>query len=562
MKIVKFSFPYPKFPVTRQTSNSLNVWRDYQFVMNDDTLKEADYWVVFEDLLSLEEKVICPKENTIFITGEGTATGGYDIKALSQFNHIITCQKQIRLPNTHYFHTANPWFVGKSYQELITQKEVKKTKQISVICSNVQLTEGHRLRYNFCLRLKEYFGDRIDLFGRGIRDFEDKWEVLADYKYSVVIENSVEENWFTEKLYDCFLAHTFPFYHGCPNITDYFSEKSFFKIDINNFEETIKSIESVLNDENHYEQCLEDIIEAKNTYLNNYNIYPLITNFIEKNNLDRYTNKVKVCIKSRNNPHHSKISLKQHLRNLFRKIPILGNIWYYRNLGLEHEKEQKEQKIQKEQELKAYLRSNDYIQYHRCEPWFAAHGDKKLNLTCNGLDNNSVVFDLGGYEGQWASDIFAKYLCNIFIFEPYKEYANNITQRFLYNDKIKVFDFGLAHQTFTSKLSSSNNASSMFITNAENFVEIQLVKAMDFLKENNITQIDLLKMNIEGGEYDLLEHLIDTGFIINIKNIKVQFHDFIIENAKQRMNNIQEKLSITHKLIYQYEFVWEHWELK
>ena len=70
-----------------------------------------------------------------------------------------------------------------------------------------------------------------------------------------------------------------------------------------------------------------------------------------------------------------------------------------------------------------------------------------------------------------------------------------------------------------------------------------------------------MKINIEGGEYDLLEHLIETGFVKNIFDLQIQFHDFI-PNARGRMENIQKKLKKTHKLSYQYEFVWESWKLK
>ena len=70
----------------------------------------------------------------------------------------------------------------------------------------------------------------------------------------------------------------------------------------------------------------------------------------------------------------------------------------------------------------------------------------------------------------------------------------------------------------------------------------------------------MIKINIEGSEYDLLEHLIETYFIANIGNIQVQFHNFI-DNAKERMRNIQTNLAKTHKLTYQYEFVWENWKL-
>ena len=69
-----------------------------------------------------------------------------------------------------------------------------------------------------------------------------------------------------------------------------------------------------------------------------------------------------------------------------------------------------------------------------------------------------------------------------------------------------------------------------------------------------------MKVNIEGGEYDLLEGLIENGLTARIRNIQVQFHDFV-PNAYERMKNIQLSLSKTHKITYQFEFVWENWEL-
>ncbi|TAF63062.1 MAG: FkbM family methyltransferase [Cytophagales bacterium] len=555
MKTIKFSFPYTNWPVQRQTPQHSGVWKDYNFIINNDDLKEADYWVVFEDILKDKEKVKCPKENTIFITGEGTATGTYDDRFLRQFNHIITCQKRIKINNTHYFHTANPWFVGKSYDELIQAEEVKKTKNISLICSDKQFTEGHKQRYDFCMQLKQYFGDRLDLFGRGINDFDDKWDTLADYKFSIAIENNVEEDWFTEKLYDCFLSETIPIYYGCPNIDNYFSPESIVKIDINDIEKAIQTIENVLSNENFYQERLKDLQTNKIKYLDNYNIYPLIVNFIENNSLHTKNPKSRtVVLKKRTE--QKPMSIKQKMKDLVKKIPIIGDIWHYRNLGLAYEQKNKLENKHLDKN------SNDYIQFVRCQPWFANNGDKKLNLTCEGLNEDSVVFDLGGYEGQWASDIFGRYACNVYIFEPYKLYFENIQKRFEKNPKIKVFNIGLSNDEYTSKLYLSNDASSMFNKKSETFVEIEIKKAITFFDKNNITKIDLMKINIEGGEYDLLDHIIATGYINNIHHLKIQFHDFIIENAKERMNKIQEKLSLTHQIVYQYEFVWEHWELK
>jgi hypothetical protein len=91
--------------------------------------------------------------------------------------------------------------------------------------------------------------------------------------------------------------------------------------------------------------------------------------------------------------------------------------------------------------------------------------------------------------------------------------------------------------------------------------EITLMSAADFIRDTGIQNIDLMKINIEGAEYDLLEHVIETGFIRCIKNIQVQFHDFV-PNAEQRMKSIKTRLEHTHSLTYQYPFVWENWSIK
>jgi FkbM family methyltransferase len=198
------------------------------------------------------------------------------------------------------------------------------------------------------------------------------------------------------------------------------------------------------------------------------------------------------------------------------------------------------------------------IQALRVAPWLADNGDKTYRLDYN-LNENSVVFDLGGYEGQWASDIFSKYTCFIYVFEPFDLYAKKIAQRFLMNPKISAFNYGLSNRNMIAQLGINNDASSVFKPGDET-VDISLVKIEDFLMLMQLSHIDLMKINIEGGEYDILEHLIENKLISKIENIQVQFHDFV-PDAENRMQEIQRKLSLTHKLTYQYIFVWENWTL-
>jgi hypothetical protein len=95
----------------------------------------------------------------------------------------------------------------------------------------------------------------------------------------------------------------------------------------------------------------------------------------------------------------------------------------------------------------------------------------------------------------------------------------------------------------------------------EKFEEIQLKNVVEFIKENSVLHIDLIKINIEGAEYDLLDQLLESELHEIITNIQIQFHDFI-PFAETRRDAIREKLARTHELCWDYPFVWESWELK
>jgi hypothetical protein len=117
----------------------------------------------------------------------------------------------------------------------------------------------------------------------------------------------------------------------------------------------------------------------------------------------------------------------------------------------------------------------------------------------------------------------------------------------------------LAGATKTDRISLLDNGSSLFVR-ADNSIIIQLKSIIDFLDEHKIKNVDLIKINIEGGEYELLEKLIEEDKISIFNNIQVQFHDFVIPNAKERMVQIQSRLKSTHFITYQFEFVWENWK--
>lgn len=195
-------------------------------------------------------------------------------------------------------------------------------------------------------------------------------------------------------------------------------------------------------------------------------------------------------------------------------------------------------------------------QARRVAPWHLINGDKTLRLNYD-LSADSVVFDIGAFEGSWASDIFAIYLCQIYAFEPVKQYSEALTKKFAKNPKIKIYPFGLSGKNYQTEIAVAAESSSIFKTSS-NTESIRLVDITQFINDQGLKHIDLMKINIEGGEYDLLDRLISSELINSIDNLQIQFHDFV-PDAELKVQKLREQLAKTHQLTYQYDFVWENW---
>lgn len=165
------------------TVNNSGEFKNCLFKVNEET-KKADYWVVFEEFDD-KEVVEELKYDTIFIAGEASSIKKYNQKFLNQFDHVITCQKSLYHQSKFLMSPGHAWFSNKTYDELNSIRAVEKTKLLSIVVSNKNITQGHKDRLEFCLKLKERLGDKVDLFGRGFNDF--------DYKPNTKLADGIKE---------------------------------------------------------------------------------------------------------------------------------------------------------------------------------------------------------------------------------------------------------------------------------------------------------------------------------------------------------------------------------
>ncbi|MDG1998048.1 MAG: FkbM family methyltransferase [Amylibacter sp.] len=190
---------------------------------------------------------------------------------------------------------------------------------------------------------------------------------------------------------------------------------------------------------------------------------------------------------------------------------------------------------------------------------FRADNGEARRMDLSFLESNDVVFDFGGFKGEWALHAFNHNGPTVHVFEPHPTFAAAIAERFKDNNKIISHALALGTADGTLDLSDDGDASSA-LTTRENAVTGRVQKAADFLAKLE-PPVALAKLNIEGGEYDLLPALDQADWLRHIVKLQIQFHIYSEDDIARR-DAIHRTLEKTHTCDWEYPFVWEQWTLR
>lgn len=132
----------------------------------------------------------------------------------------------------------------------------EKTRFMSCLCSHKYLTDLHKVRYDTCQMFKNY--ENFDLFG----PFDDNHRIdpsesYIPYKYTLAIENYIDDIWITEKVIGCFATKTIPIYLGANNIGDYFNTEGM--IIVKDKDDLQKTVKSMLENQEYWEDYYNDV---------------------------------------------------------------------------------------------------------------------------------------------------------------------------------------------------------------------------------------------------------------------------------------------------------------
>lgn len=269
VRIVK-NWDWPN--LLRQTPGQRGEWNGITFTLNP--APECDYLVMLNNVLEVQVSGKCPPENIWMLIQEPYQKGFTDwvIERHEPFARIFTHHPPVEGERYIICPPAIPWHVNKTYDELISCPLPSKTKPLSWIVGAAKDLPGHLQRLTFLETIKKSTLP-IDLFGRAVRPIEDKWDGLAPYFFSLAVENNSGPDMWTEKLADCFLSWSVPFYYGCTNLEKYFPKDAYIPIDLNDPATAIKTIRENATPEN-WEKRLPAINEARDLILNKYQIFP------------------------------------------------------------------------------------------------------------------------------------------------------------------------------------------------------------------------------------------------------------------------------------------------
>ncbi len=185
------------------------------------------------------------------------------------------------------------------------------------------------------------------------------------------------------------------------------------------------------------------------------------------------------------------------------------------------------------------------------------------SLRYDGYDLNakSIVLDLGAYHGNFSKILSSKYPCKIHAFEPVPEFYAIACDALSGNTNVTIYNHAVGASDMDVMISVAGDRSGAFEDNGDRIVckQIGIESILNYQCEGST--VDLMKVNIEGGEFDLLDFILDAGLQYKFKAIQVQPHDLVL-HASQRWDEIDRRLKESHGLKWSFPWCWSSYQLK
>ena len=268
----------------RQTARGDGCTNGAQFLI--DQSENIDALAVFDEPAKGQTTTV-PRARRILVTGEPRAIKRYSISYLNQFGTVIS-------PYRHWGYrgrlvqsqTGLPWFYGLSFDpdgirsaldfaQIEGLQPQPRTLAVSAVISTKTKTALHRRRLAFVEQLRTRIGDQLMLFGNGFQPLADKADAISACRYHLVLENSADPHYWSEKLADAYLGWALPLFSGTNSIGSYFPAGAFETIDTSQPDAAVAQVVRLLQDD-PWSQRLPQLGEARRRVMYEYNFLAMV----------------------------------------------------------------------------------------------------------------------------------------------------------------------------------------------------------------------------------------------------------------------------------------------
>lgn len=190
--------------------------------------------------------------------------------------------------------------------------------------------------------------------------------------------------------------------------------------------------------------------------------------------------------------------------------------------------------------------------------WFLFNREK-LKYGIN-FKSEGLVLDIGSYLGEFTKKVLEKNPDMVFwLYEPIPEYFIACVNRFKDRENITIYQSAVSADGRNFQMQIDGLRSRQELSDSVEGVLINSISIQEIF--DSVDEIELLKMNIEGMEYECLDQLVNSNSLSKARYLLIQFHNFE-DDAAHRRNKLRKEMEKDFINVYTYEWMWELWMRK
>jgi len=185
-------------------------------------------------------------------------------------------------------------------------------------------------------------------------------------------------------------------------------------------------------------------------------------------------------------------------------------------------------------------------------------------------NKTKVIIDIGACIGEFIDYCLKQYIdIIVYAIEPFKPNYSHLLSKYQSNDNVKVYELAIANFEGVAKLYKKKNSegkydfvgnngcslvkkkSNVSFFNNEKVIVNQLSK---FIKDQGLKEIEIVKLDVEGVEYEILNDIMENNLFENIDKIYFEDHSRKVKGLYRKRKQFLKKiksLGIEEKIFLQ-----------